>query len=93
MTTMAYHHGDGQIAIDSRTSSGNLINTDKTSKVYKVGKCLILLAGSLADIDVFIAEYPDIKTNVDCSGYLIEDKVAYGVFCKRWVIKKICPNI
>lgn len=79
MTTMAYHHGDKQIAIDSRTTSGSLINTDKATKLYKINKCILFLCGSLSDIEIFISEYPDIKTKVDCGGFLIENKIAYGI--------------
>jgi hypothetical protein len=82
MTTIAYHHGDKQIAIDSRTTSGGLINTDKAIKVYKFNNYILFMCGSLSDIEIFIGEYPDIKTNVDCGGFLIENKVAYGVYEK-----------
>ncbi len=37
------------------------------------------MCGSLSDIDTFINEYPNIKTEVDCGGFVIEGGCAYGV--------------
>lgn len=88
MTTIAYHHGDKQIAVDSRTSSGSLIDTDKAIKHYKINNCLLILAGSLADIDIFINEYPEIKSDINCSGFCIDNKLAYHIGVKDNRLKK-----
>ena len=88
MTTIAYHHKDKQIAVDSRTTSGNLINTDDCNKIIKLDGLLIILSGANCDVDIFISEYPDIKTEVDCSGFLVEDKKTYHVCVKNSNLKK-----
>lgn len=35
MTTIAYHHGDRQIAVDSRSCAGGVIETEKFNKIVK----------------------------------------------------------
>jgi len=79
MTTIAYNHKDKQIAVDSRVSSGTLINTDKYNKAYKIGDCLVILAGSLSDIGTFVSEFPKIQTAVDCVGFCIDNKLVYNI--------------
>jgi len=88
MTTIAFHHKDGQIAVDSRTISGNLINTDASNKIHKLNDLLIILSGMTCDFDIFVSEYPDIKTDVDCSGFLVEDKKTYHICVKNGNLKK-----
>lgn len=88
MTTMSYHHKDKQIAVDSRTSSGSLIDTDKAIKYYKVNNCLLFLSGALHDIDIFISEYPEIKSDINCSGFCVDNKIVYHVSVKSSQLKK-----
>ncbi len=79
MTTIAYHHKDKQIAVDSRVSSGTFINTDNHKKVYKVGDCILFLSGGLSDIYTFISEFPEIRTAGSCAGFCIDNKLVYNI--------------
>ncbi len=88
MTTLAYHHKDGHLAFDSRVSSGSHICTDRWAKAFYVGDSLMILAGSLSDIDIFRSEYPNIETELACSGYVIEKDGFYGVGVVSGVLKK-----
>lgn len=88
MTTIVYDHKNKQIAIDSRTAAGTFICTDYAIKHYSVDDSLLFLAGSLSDIDIFIAEYPDIKTEVECTGYSVKDKTVFCISTKDGKLKK-----
>jgi hypothetical protein len=54
MTTIAYHHGDKEIAIDSRACAGGLISTEKMNKVVKNNLGTWFLCGSVCDIADFV---------------------------------------
>ena len=88
MTTMVLDYKNKQIAIDSRTSSGSFINTDYATKYYYIGDSLLFLSGCLSDIDTFISEYPNIKSNVGCSGFSVENESVYCVSVKDERLKK-----
>lgn len=88
MTTIVYDHKNKQIAFDSRTSAGTHICTDNAKKHYNVGNSLLILAGQLSDIDVFISEYPDIKTTSGANGFCIEGNIAYDIAEKDGKLSK-----
>lgn len=90
MTTIAYHHESKTIAVDSRTSSGCLINTDKAQKIQKKDGVTFVLAGSNCDISEFIDRYSSgtIDIDLDCSGFIIENSNVYHVMIKDKKLKK-----
>lgn len=81
MTTIAYHHGDKQISIDSRITGGNEILTDKASKTIKNKLGFWILSGSTCDYNILSAlKHNDkVKPFPDCSALLIKDGKAWYV--------------
>jgi len=59
MTTIAYHHGDKQIAIDSRVTSSGVVITDSYCKIIKRNNRTFFMSGLCADYDRFINEFED----------------------------------
>jgi len=55
MTTIAYHHIDKQIAVDSRISIENEILTDKGGKTIENSIGLWIFAGTTCDFNDFAA--------------------------------------
>lgn len=89
MTTMAYHHESRTVAVDSRCTSGGLINTDNAKKVHKVGDTTFVLAGRLSDIGVFVKEYPNVQSDISCSGFCIEGSTVSGIVFDRKHLDKV----
>ena len=81
MTTIAYHHGDKQIAIDSRITGGNEILTNKANKTIKNKTGFWILSGSTCDFnDLLVLKHNDkVKPLPNCSALLIKDGKAWFV--------------
>lgn len=67
MTTIAYHHGSGVIAYDSRAMFGDEVMTDCCDKRRERAGLSFFLAADFSDaaIDAFIDAYPDGKCKFD----------------------------
>lgn len=81
MTTIAYHHGDRQIATDSRiTCSGN-ISSDKFNKSIKNKDGIWFFSGDVSDYgDLLGLKHNDeISPIPSCCAYLIKNKKVYLV--------------
>jgi ATP-dependent protease HslVU (ClpYQ) peptidase subunit len=95
MTTIAYHHKDKQVAVDSRATGGTRINTNKANKTRKNDNGLWFLTGAVCDIDKFITMVKDEKCGddiiVEVSGFRISDGRVYwcfmadGFFCEEYI--------
>lgn len=93
MTTIAYHYGDGQIAIDSRACAGSLISTNKINKTLENKLGIWFLCGAVHDMADFVELSKNEILNKDlelvCSGLRITNNVVYwvfivdGVFCEE----------
>ena len=79
MTTIAYHHKDKQVAVDSRTTCNNVIITEEAIKIYDIGDKKFILCGEVQDIQEFIDLYPDINKKLNCWGVMIKNKEAYDI--------------
>jgi len=54
MTTIVYDHKRGQIACDSRLTTGSVIATDTANKTIESSKGVMFLAGSIGDFDTLV---------------------------------------
>lgn len=81
MTTIAYNHKDKQVAIDSRYTRGDLIDTDKGDKIRKNKKGIYLLAGHQGDFEDLMSLNKNDKVEIrpECGGVLISNGKAYSV--------------
>lgn len=81
MTTIAYHHGDKQIAIDSRATSGSEILTDKDNKTIKNSIGIWFFSGALCDEEEFskLNHNDHVDKIPDCCALLIKNGEAYMV--------------
>jgi len=81
MTTIAYKHEDGQIAIDSRVTAGNVLISNKVNKIIKNNTGVWLLAGSTCDCEglALLKHNDHVEPLPDCSALLIKDRKAYLV--------------
>ena len=81
MTTIAYHHGDKQVAIDSRYTRGDIVDTDKGDKVRKNERGIWLFAGHQGDFEDLMKLDRNEKVDVrpDCGAILISKGKAYTV--------------
>lgn len=81
MTTIAYHHKDKQIAIDSRVTTGNHLLSDQYNKVIKNDIGTWFFSGSTCDQpDFVLLKHNDhVKPEPDGSALLIKDGEAYLV--------------
>ena len=83
MTTIAYHHKDKQIAVDSQsTLHGVCCNYNK---IHKHKGRTFILCGSVCDQEFFIKNFEplsliDLKVEIDTYGIMIENNNAYYVF-------------
>ena len=81
MTTIAYNHKDGEIAVDSRLCRGQTIITDETDKAVLTEHGLFVLSGYAVDVEKFIGDYPNVFDNqYKLSGFLVKDKEVFWVF-------------
>ena len=81
MTTIAYHHASKKIAIDSRVSSGGIIDTDAYNKTISNGSGIWFLAGALSDCKEFseLEHGATSSRTLSCSALLIRDGCVYEV--------------
>lgn len=80
MTSIAFHHKDKQIAYDGRCSGGGIIRSDNDDKLDKKGDLIFILSGALDDKEHLISQYPNnLKRTMNCSGFLIKNKIVYGI--------------
>lgn len=80
MTTIAYNHKDKQIAVDSRSTSGDsIIMDDDCDKSIVENGVIFIFAGYPSDNRLLMDAYfgKDIKRVPDCSAFVIDDGVAY----------------
>ncbi|HHZ96320.1 MAG TPA: hypothetical protein EYN67_12385 [Flavobacteriales bacterium] len=86
MTTILYDHKNKQIACDSRMSKNSGAYNDSYIKMKEVNGILFVLTGSTCDADYFMENYKKYAKveldgiDIDCSGIIVRDKVAYNVF-------------
>lgn len=81
MTTIAYHHNDKQVAVDSRIVGGGIINSDSFDKTIKNELGLWFFCGSASDIvDLQVLKHNDeINPIPDCTAFLITSGKCYLV--------------
>lgn len=81
MTTIAYHHKNKQVAVDSRFTRGEIIDSDKGNKVRKDKRGTWIFAGHQGDYNDLMNlernQHVDIRP--DCSAILISKGKAYTV--------------
>jgi len=82
MTTIAFHHKDKQVAVDSRITAGNLIRSDSYNKTIKNEIGLWIFAGTTCDYELLSTLNHHDKSDIvpDCSALLIRDGKVFGVF-------------
>lgn len=81
MTTIAYHHKSKEVAIDSRYTRGDIIDSDKGNKVRKDNRGTWLFAGHQGDFKDLMKLQRNEKVEVrpDCGAVLISKGVAFTV--------------
>lgn len=81
MTTIAYHHKDKQVAVDSRAVSGSIIRSDNCNKVIKRGKRIYFMIGEAPDHERFVNEAEQGKgtDELECSGLMIDNGKLFQV--------------
>lgn len=88
MTTIAYDHKAGQIAIDGRTAAGNTILSNSDIKWRKDGEDYWFLCGSVCDEDRFVdhlkaSEPENPKWPIEASAFFVSGgKVYQCVVCE-----------
>lgn len=82
MTTIAYHHKDGQIAVDSLATQGGRVLTEKFNKVITNELGMWIICGVTCDYARFIMMKPldVIDVELEVSAILIRDKKAFSVY-------------
>ena len=81
MTTIAYHHKDKQVAVDSRIAGGGIIGSDSFDKTIKNELGLWIYCGAASDAkDLCCLKHNDkVDPIPDCSAFLITDGKCYYV--------------
>lgn len=83
MTTIAYHHKDKQIAIDSRiVSSEGRIISDAYSKTIKTPDRLYFMSGATGDYQNFVMFHGGGKIpehTLDCDALMLRDRKVFQV--------------
>lgn len=81
MTTVIYDHKRKQVAIDSRYTRGDVIDTDKGNKVRKDSRGIWLFSGHQADFEDLMALKRNEKVEVrpECGAILIKNGCAFVV--------------
>jgi hypothetical protein len=75
MTTIAYSYSEGVIAFDSRTSTGGLINSDDSMKMFENDDRKFFLSGMVPDMENFVENYDngsDYSRYLDVHGIMVE---------------------
>ena len=80
MTTIAYNHKDKQVAVDSRMTSNDIINTDTFDKFIENDLGIWVFAGSDCDFKAMsLLRHGDELDNLECIAMLITEGKVYGV--------------
>lgn len=80
MTTIAYHHKDKQVAVDSRMTSNDIINSDTFDKFIKNDLGVWVFAGSCCDFEALsLLSHGDESKDLNCIAMLITGGKVYGV--------------
>mgnify|MGYP000645636905 CR=1 FL=1 len=96
MTTIVYDHKNKQIACDSRMSKSSGSYSNCYTKMVWNKNILFILTGSTCDMAYFRENYEkykkvEVDVELDCSGIIIRDGVAYNVFIHEGVFNEdIC---
>jgi len=80
MTTIAYCHKDREIAVDSRATRGNIIDSDNDNKLKIVNGVTFIMTGKACDYQLLIDIYFGVdKTELvpDCCCMVIDDGKFY----------------
>ena len=79
MTTIAYHHGDKQIAVDSRITSNGNVDRDDFNKIIKRGKRKYFMCGATCDYERFVdeAEVGKGTYELECTAIMVEGDSVY----------------
>ncbi len=85
MTTMAYHHQDKQVAVESRLVNHGLVKCDSYDKTIKNELGLWVCCGTASDIkDLCKLKHNDeVNPIPDCSAFLISEGKCYDVVVNR----------
>ena len=80
MTTIAYHHKSKTVAVDSRTTSGDLIHSDTAIKFIKNDIGTWVFAGCDYDNKALsMLAHKEKSESLDCWAMLIAEGKVYGV--------------
>ena len=81
MTTIAYHHDDKTISVDSRASTSSRIHTDNSNKIIKNHIGIWFYTGLSGDAPYLTMLHHNDKPDVEPDGaaYLIKDSKVYLV--------------
>jgi 20S proteasome alpha/beta subunit len=80
MTTIAYNHKDKQVAVDSRMTSNEIINTDTCDKFIENDLGIWVFAGSDCDFKALSKlSHGDSSSDLGCIAMLITKGKVYGV--------------
>jgi ATP-dependent protease HslVU (ClpYQ) peptidase subunit len=91
MTTIAYNHKDGEIAYDSRNTSGNDIHTDKAIKMIKRNGKVYFTSGRVSDYIDFIDDFEPRKQaidNLECMMFMAEEGLVYWLTIDNGIYTK-----
>ncbi len=80
MTTIAYNHKDGEIAVDSRFTRGEMISTDRGNKIFKKKGITFILAGASDTyqrlVDMWLSG--ELDKSVDCHAFVVSGGLVYS---------------
>jgi len=85
MTTIAYNFEDKQVSVDSRCTSGTLINSDNANKVTINNLGIWFFAGSIADrAELVTLSHGDVASHpLEGNAILIRDEEAFLVYIEE----------
>lgn len=84
MTTIAYSHKEGIVAVDSRSVIRGTYH-DNANKIHHIDDKVFILCGSVCDFDYFINNFKPLTltkldVELDVCGIMIKDGKGYYVF-------------
>ncbi len=83
MTTVVYHHKDGELAVESRVSQGDTRCSDDCNKLIRLSFGWLGWMGDITDVSLLVLALEESEVNIDgslvhCTGIVLPDKgVAY----------------
>lgn len=80
MTTIAYNYKDKQIAVDSRSTAGSHIMSDKAIKHKEKDGVMWFFCGKVGEQDMFIETFKELTSApdfIDVTAFFIENKNVY----------------